>query len=56
MIAFEKIKDEIFPEGFKDEQKEMMHALRFDMGLCNISDEDKIQVLMALVRDIKNGN
>ncbi len=54
-MAYDKMKTEEFPEGFTDTQKEMMNALCFDMELCNISDEDKIQVLMALVRKFKNG-
>lgn len=55
-MAFDSMKTEQFPEGFDDPQKEMMHALRFDIALCNLTDDLKIQVLMALVRELKNGN
>ena len=53
-MAFESMKTEEFPEGFDEPQKEMMHALRFDIFLCNLTNDLKIQVLMALVRELKN--
>ncbi len=56
MIAFEGMKEMKFPEGFSQEEKEMMYALKYDMDLSTLPDDTKINVLMQIVREMKNGS
>lgn len=55
-MAFEGIKEMKFPDGFSQEEKEMMYAVKYDMGLSALNDDTKINVLMQIVRELKNGN
>jgi len=54
MIAFEGMKNMNFPEGFSEEEKELMHALTFDHGLSPLPNDKKINVLMQVIKELKN--
>ncbi len=55
MIAFEGMKKMDYPDGFSEEEKELMYALSFDHGLSPLSDDKKINVLLQVIKELKNG-
>lgn len=52
-MAFERIKNMEFPEGFSVEQKELMYALKFDLNLTPLNDGEKVVVLLAIIKELR---
>ncbi len=52
-MAFDRIKNMEFPDSFKEEEKELMYALKFDLGLTPLRDEEKIRVMIEIIKELK---